>query len=67
MGQKTKSKNEDQLDGLVDYCGKHPELRFWQALRNWSGYGFILKADALDVCDGEGLYYEGLDDTFYIK
>jgi hypothetical protein len=25
------------LRSFVDYCIKHPEERFWQALRNWCG------------------------------
>ena len=29
-------------DCNVSYCEKHPEERFWQALRNWSGWGFVL-------------------------
>lgn len=23
------------------YCLQHPDQRFWQALRNWSGYAFV--------------------------
>lgn len=23
------------------YCEAHPQERFWQALRNWSGFDFI--------------------------
>jgi hypothetical protein len=37
------------------YCMEHPEMRFWQALRNWSGYGYIW-ADAFDT-----FYWEGKD------
>lgn len=29
---------------FFDYLEAHPQQRFWQALRNWSGYGFILAA-----------------------
>ncbi len=34
------SKN-NQLKSFIAYCEKHPEERFWQAIRNFSGYAFI--------------------------
>jgi hypothetical protein len=36
-----KSRNMGVLLDFVAYCKAHPELRFWQALRNWSGHSFI--------------------------
>ena len=36
------SKNSLVLGDFVAYCLAHPELRFWQALRAWSGEQFIL-------------------------
>jgi hypothetical protein len=27
------------------YCRNNPQLRFWQALKNWSGFSHILSAD----------------------
>lgn len=49
----------DELKSFVAYCEAHPQLRFWQALRNWSGWNFVF------VSDKSG----GLDllDTFYMK
>jgi len=35
-------KSEKALDSFCGYCVTHPEERFWQALRNWSGAAFIL-------------------------
>ncbi len=35
------SKNSLHLAMFADYCRQHPEERFWQALRNWSGYDHI--------------------------
>lgn len=32
------NKNKKLLEEFVEYCNKHPEQRFWQALRNWSGF-----------------------------
>jgi len=39
------TRNSEVLEQFVRYCKAHPEERFWQALRNWSGYGFILATD----------------------
>lgn len=39
------SRNKLILDSFVFYCEKHPEMRFWQALRAWSGFGFIYAGD----------------------
>jgi hypothetical protein len=41
------------------YIASHPEERFWQALRNWSGYGFIFVSN--NMTDDS----VGLSDTFY--
>ena len=49
-----KSKNINTLTDFYIYCLQHPEQRFWQALRNWSGYEFIYG------------FKEKLEDTFYI-
>lgn len=35
------SKNNQLLKYFTAYCEQHPEERFWQALRNFSGYAFI--------------------------
>lgn len=35
------TRNSEVLKDFVDYCNRHPTERFWQALRNWSGYGFV--------------------------
>ena len=42
------SKNEAVLADFAEYCRLHPEFRFWQALRNWSGHQGILATDRLD-------------------
>ncbi len=75
------SKNKKTLDSFVKYCTEHPELRFWQALRNWSGYAFIFGGN-LVMSTPEGLHEShpfttdqlivlaeslGLEDTFYKK
>lgn len=63
-----KNKNQKTLNSFIKYAKKNPEQRFWQALRNFSGYDFIYgykydgKAKIL-----EALEKLGLEDTFYIE
>jgi hypothetical protein len=70
------NKNGEKLLDFIRYCLEHPEERFWQALRNWSGYYFIfawrpktpiaLHDDGGNSADGlEQLKVKGLEDTFY--
>lgn len=54
------NKNKLVLDDFVRYCDDHPEQRFWQALRNWSGFHFILKFNNYEK------FLEGID-TFYFE
>ena len=35
------TRNGRILLSFIDYCIGHPYDRFWQALLNWSGVGFI--------------------------
>lgn len=35
------TRNSKVLESFVKYCQEHPGERFWQALRNWSGYDSI--------------------------
>lgn len=55
------NKNRELLDEFTTYCDAHPEMRFWQALRNWCGWNFIWVSmrGPLDEPD--------LRDTFYWK
>lgn len=39
------TRNSKQLESFVEYCQAHPEERFWQAIRNWSGTAFIFKSN----------------------
>lgn len=58
------NKNKTQLDSFVEYCTEHPEMRFWQALRNWSGRHFIL---ASYYAPHDDLFNTGssIEDTYY--
>lgn len=60
--KKSENKNIENLNDFISYCKKHPELRFWQALRNWSGYSYVLVAQEKNSKDE----YIGLKDTFYM-
>ena len=36
-----KNKNKKSLNSFTKYCVAHPEQRFFQALTNWFGVGYI--------------------------
>ena len=54
-------KTKKLLQDFTNYCNSHPKQRFWQALRNWSGYSSIYGAKDVpcEYCSPE------LEDTFY--
>ena len=58
------NKNKELADDFHAYCMAHPEQRFWQALRNWSDYNFVLVADHVDL-DSDDPTYKGVKNTFY--
>lgn len=45
-------KSTQVLTDFVRYCREHPEERFWQALRNFSGYWYIF-AETFENDEGE--------------
>ena len=57
------TRNGRTLFDFVCYCIQHPDERFWQALRNWSGYGFILVSTTAPYEINEGQLHD-LNDTF---
>jgi hypothetical protein len=48
-----RTRNSEQLDSLVEYCQAHPNQRFWQALRNWSGWQHVLVSNDSDFVLGQ--------------
>lgn len=57
-------KSKALLASFTAYCEANPEQRFWQALRNWAGWPFVLVAGDLD--DTKGSYgVLNWRDTFY--
>lgn len=55
-----KSKNSKLLKEFTAYCNEHPEERFWQALRNWAEFDFLLEG----IWNHEGGYIESKDTYF---
>ena len=51
-------RSEKTKQGFIKYMEEHPSERFWQAVRNYSGYAFIIASDALPTRPDQ-------DDTFY--
>jgi len=58
-------KSKKLLDEFTKYAEEHPEERFWQVLRNFSGYPFIYagtdKPDKLPEWLTDTFYWEYLD------
>lgn len=55
------SKNSETLQSFVAYCARHPEFRFWQALRNWIAEQTTVHSVVLRLNNGKEI------DTFYIE
>lgn len=51
-------KSKEVLGNFIVYCQNHPDERFWQALRNWSIFNFIIGFNNIPK--------EGID-TFYFE
>lgn len=57
------TRNSKLLQQFAAYCRDHPDERFWQALRNWSGCGFILAADYSNKFPNK--FWDNESDTFH--
>lgn len=51
------TRNSEVLKSFVAYCEANPDMRFWQALLNWSGQKFIYFSKIAA--------YQALDDQKY--
>ena len=64
------SKNAVSLKSFQEYCLANPDQRFWQQIRNFSGYRFIYGQKLGDLIaeaeDAEGRPV-ALEDTFYLE
>lgn len=54
-------------DDLLRYIEEHPEQRLWQAIRNWSGHGFVMVGELTEDERGNVIFPKGLEDTFYFE
>lgn len=56
------SKNQKLAEEFYEYCRKNPNLRFWQALRNWAKIKFIYISNSK-----YNVTYPEIKDTFYFE
>ena len=59
-----KNKNQEKLNNFVEYCAAHPEMRFWQALRNWAEVPAVY-VSSKSFEDFSGDHQVDFQDTFY--
>jgi hypothetical protein len=64
IGINRNTRNGKLLESFAGYCKQHPEERFWQALRNWSGRNFVFVSDT-GPHDLMTFSTTDLEDTFY--
>lgn len=53
-------RDEKTKEAFAKYIVEHPQERFWQAIRNFAGVGFVYISNEL-------MSEDGLKDTFYIE
>ncbi len=58
-----KTRNSEVLASFVKYCEENPNMRFWQALKNWSEWAFIYVSPT-HFTGGEKLMVGELEDTY---
>jgi hypothetical protein len=58
VNERERLRASDSAREFLAYCDSAPELRFWQALSNWSGHHFIFAGDrhesAVDTYNWKG-------------
>lgn len=54
------TRNSETLADFTAFCVDHPDLRFWQALRAWSGWHLVMVSNDSDATDNPKI-----EDTFY--
>jgi len=56
---------------FIDYLEKHPEERFWQAVRNWAKVNFVLTSTHFDPFMFDQKFMKDnnaeISDTFYLE
>jgi hypothetical protein len=61
---KSITKNSVLAENFKMYCDLHPDERFYQALKNWSGAQFILTAQSVTIESGKKDVYNDVEDTY---
>lgn len=56
-------KAKTALASFLSYCVTNPQMRFWQALRNWCGWPFVLVSK--DLPPDARMFSSNYRDTFY--
>ena len=54
-------KSKDTLIDFIKYCVENDNQRFFQALRNWSKFNYIVGFDKLPDEGIDTFYFEGKD------
>lgn len=66
---RNQTRNSEVLQSFMTYCNLHPNERFWQALRNWSGKAFLYasthQAQEFKNPEDSMTVYLNLEETFY--
>ena len=65
---KKENKNKQRLNRFVKFCEEHPELRFWQALLEWTKQEYKIDIDFIltaKIGEENISRYKDLLDTFY--
>ena len=59
------NKNKELIDEFTAFCEGHPEMRFWQALRAWTGFDYIVAKNETGYAgqntEEDTFYWEGKD------
>lgn len=60
-----KSKALQLAEDFLRYVQQNPSQRFWQALRNWAGIGYIFSSQHAVIHLPTGGFMDEVKDTFY--
>ena len=52
-----KIRSEKTKQDFIKYPEEHPDERFWQAVRNFAGVGFVFVGEDIDGEDASDTFY----------
>jgi hypothetical protein len=64
MSISERTRNSEVLESFVAYARARPELRFWQALVNWSGLKFLYASDKCNRFEDSTTIAKSLRDVY---